>query len=278
VPLNIAPPGAVADYAVTGNWSEKAVSEAKRYVDVHVVADASAAKFTSIPDPSTWKVSKNAAYLHYVANETVFGVEFHEAPSVSDAPLVTDMSSTLLSRPIDVSKFGLIYAGAQKNMGPSGITLVLVRDDLLGRARADTPVVLNYKAMADEGSLLNTPPTFAWYIAGLVFDWLKRQGGLARVAEVNRAKSERLYEAIDRSGFYRNTVAKDCRSWMNVTFSLPRPELEKPFVEAANAVGLTNLAGHRSVGGMRASLYNAMPLAGVNALVEFMQEFARRNG
>jgi phosphoserine aminotransferase len=188
------------------------------------------------------------------------------------------MSSTLLSRPIDVSRFGLVYAGAQKNMGPSGITLVIVREDLLGRARPFTPVVLDYKAMADEGSMLNTPPTLAWYIAGLVFDWLKRQGGLARMAEINRAKADKLYGAIDASGFYRNAVAKDCRSWMNVTFTLARPEFDKPFLAEAQSAGLTNLAGHRAVGGMRASLYNAMPLAGVAALVEFMQEFARRNG
>jgi phosphoserine aminotransferase len=278
IPMNLSPAGATVDYVNTGHWSSKALKDARRYCNVHIAADGAASGYTDIPAVSTWQRSAGAAYLHYTPNETISGVEFHFVPEIRDVPLVADMSSTLLSRPIDVSKFGLIYAGAQKNMGPSGITLVIVRDDLLGRARADTPVVLNFKAMADEGSLLNTPPTFAWYMAGLVFDWLKRQGGLARVAEVNRAKSERLYEAIDRSGFYRNTVAKDCRSWMNVTFSLPRPELEKPFVEAANAAGLTNLAGHRSVGGMRASLYNAMPLAGVNALVEFMQEFARRNG
>jgi phosphoserine aminotransferase len=278
VPLNIAPPGSVADYAVTGNWSEKAVSEAKRYVDVHVVADASAAKFTSIPDPSTWKVSKNAAYLHYVANETVFGVEFHEAPSVSDAPLVTDMSSTLLSRPIDVSRFGIIYAGAQKNIGPAGLVIVIVREDLLGRARRETPGAIDYKTMAANDSMWNTPPTLSWYFAALVFEWLEQQGGLAAMAKANERKAAKLYAAIDASDFYANPVEKSARSWMNVPFTLANPELDKTFLQESKAAGLTNLKGHRVVGGMRASIYNAMPEAGVDALIAFMADFEKRRG
>ena len=278
VPLNLGAEGAVADYVNTGSWSKKAIGEARRYVRVNVVADAADSGYNTIPQVSGWKLSREASYLHYTPNETIGGVEFHFVPDVGATPLVADMSSTLLSRPIDVSKFGLIYAGAQKNIGPSGLTVVIVRDDLLGRARPATPLVFDYKAMADEGSMLNTPPTFGWYFAGLVFQWLKRQGGLAAMAEVNRAKAARLYAAIDASNFYRNPVAQDCRSWMNVPFTLARPELDKQFLTEAKAAGLTNLEGHRSVGGMRASLYNAMPLAGVNALVEFMQEFARKNG
>jgi phosphoserine aminotransferase len=278
VPLNLGAEGAVADYVNTGSWSKKAIGEARRYVRVNVVADAADSGYNTIPQVSGWELSREASYLHYTPNETIGGVEFHFVPDVGATPLVADMSSTLLSRPIDVSKFGLIYAGAQKNIGPSGLTVVIVRDDLLGRARPATPLVFDYKAMADEGSMLNTPPTFGWYFAGLVFQWLKRQGGLAAMAEVNRAKAARLYAAIDASNFYRNPVAQDCRSWMNVPFTLARPELDKQFLTEAKAAGLTNLEGHRSVGGMRASLYNAMPLAGVNALVEFMQEFARKNG
>jgi phosphoserine aminotransferase len=278
IPMNLATEGATVDYVNTGSWSKKALGEARRYCRVNVAADGASSGYNSIPPESTWRRSAGAAYFHYTPNETIGGVEFHFVPDVRDVPLVADMSSTLLSRPIEVSRFGLIYAGAQKNMGPSGLTLVIVRDDLIGRARPGTPLVFDYKAMADEGSMLNTPPTFAWYIAGLVFDWLKRQGGLARMAEINQAKARKLYEAIDASGFYRNPVSKDCRSWMNVTFTLARPELEPQFLAEAQTAGLTNLKGHRSVGGMRASLYNAMPLAGVSALVEFMQEFERTNG
>lgn len=278
IPMNLAAAGATVDYVNTGSWSKKALAEARRYCTVNVAADGADSGYTSIPPEKTWRRSAAAAYLHYTPNETIGGVEFHFVPDVGDVPLVADMSSTLLSRPIEVRRFGVIYAGAQKNMGPSGLTLVIVRDDLLGRARPDTPLVLDYKAMADEGSMLNTPPTFGWYVAGLVFDWLKRQGGLARMAEINRTKAQRLYDAIDRSGFYRNPVAKDCRSWMNVPFTLARPELDQQFLAEAQAAGLTNLAGHRSAGGMRASIYNAMPLAGVEALAEFMQEFERKNG
>jgi phosphoserine aminotransferase len=278
VPLNIAPAGAIVDYVVTGNWGEKAVQEAERYAKVNVVANSKATKFTTIPDPSTWKVSKDAAYLHYTPNETVFGVEFHTVPAVSDAPLVADMSSTLLSRPIDVSRFGIIYAGSQKNIGPAGIALVIVRDDLLGRARRETPGVVDYKLMAENDSMWNTPSTLSWYFAGLVFEWLKEQGGLGAMAKVNERKAKKLYAAIDASGYYKNPVDKACRSWMNVPFTLPSEELDKPFLQQAKAAGLTNLKGHRVVGGMRASIYNAMPEAGVDALIDFMADFAKKHG
>ena len=278
IPMNLATQDSVVDYVNTGSWSKKALGDARRYCKVNVVADGADSGYNTIPPVTGWKRNPDAAYLHYTPNETIGGVEFHFVPDIGATPLVADMSSTLLSRPIDVSKFGLIYAGAQKNMGPSGLTLVIVRDDLIGHARPGTPLVFDYKGMADEGSMLNTPPTFGWYFAGLVFQWLKRQGGLAAMAEVNRTKSAKLYAAIDGSQFYRNPVAKDCRSWMNVPFTLARPELDKQFIDEAKTVGLTNLEGHRSVGGMRASLYNAMPMAGVNALVEFMQDFARKNG
>ncbi len=287
IPLNLAPEGATVSYVNTGAWSKKALGEAKRYNKVNVAADATESGYNTVPPLAGWKVDPSAAYLHYTPNETIGGVEFPFVPEVragggsaggSMLPLVADMSSTILSRPIDVSKFGLIYAGAQKNIGPAGITVVIVREDLIGRARAATPAVFDYKAMADEGSMLNTPPTFGWYFAGLVFKWLKRQGGLAAMAERNRTKAAKLYAAIDASGFYRNPVAKDARSWMNVPFTLARPELDKEFLAGAGAAGLTNLEGHRSVGGMRASLYNAMPIEGVEALVQYMQEFARKHG
>jgi len=278
VPLNIAPAGAVVDYVVTGNWGEKAVQEAERYARVNVAATSKASNFTTIPDPATWKVSKDAAYLHYTPNETVFGVEFHRIPEVSAAPLVVDMSSTLLSRPIDVSRFGVIYAGARKNIGPAGLAIVIVREDLLGRARRETPGVVDYKTMAESDSMWNTPSTLAWYFAGLVFDWLKEQGGLAAMGAVNKRKAAKLYAAIDGSGFYKNPVDKDCRSWMNIPFTLADAALDKPFLQEAKAAGLTNLKGHRVVGGMRASIYNAMPEAGVDALIQFMADFAKRHG
>ena len=278
IPLNLAAESATVDYVNTGSWSKKALGEAKRFCKVNVAADGADSAYNDIPPLAGWQRSPNAAYLHYTPNETIGGVEFHLVPDVGQVPLVADMSSTLLSRPVDVAKFGLIYAGAQKNIGPSGITVVIVRDDLLGRARPGTPLVFDYKAMADEGSMLNTPPTFGWYVAGLVFRWLKERGGLEAMAETNRAKAQRLYTAIDQSGFYRNSVAKGCRSWMNVPFTLARPELDQQFLAEAHQAGMMALAGHRSVGGMRASLYNAMPLAGVNTLIEFMQEFQRRNG
>jgi phosphoserine aminotransferase len=232
----------------------------------------------SIPPVASWKRTPDAAYLHYTPNETIGGVEFHFVPDAGSVPLVADMSSTILSRPIDVAKFGVIYAGAQKNIGPAGLTLVIVREDLLGRARTATPAFMDFAAMAKDGSMLNTPPTFAWYMAGLVFQWLKRQGGLQGIGERNRAKAEKLYATIDGSSFYRNPVAKDARSWMNVPFTLANPELDKTFVAEAKQAGLVTLEGHRSVGGMRASLYNAMPTEGVTALVDFMRTFEKKHG
>jgi phosphoserine aminotransferase len=278
IPLNLATADSTVDYINTGAWSKKAIGEAKRLTKVNVAADEAASGYCTVPVHSALKLTPGAAYVHYTPNETIGGVEFPYVPATNGVPLVADMSSTLLSRPIDVSKFGLIYAGAQKNIGPSGLCVVLVREDLIDQARPGTPSVWDYKAMADEGSMLNTPPTFGLYVAGLVFKWLKAQGGLQGMAERNRAKAEKLYRAIDESGFYRNPVAKNCRSWMNVPFTLAKPDLDKTFLAEAQAAGLTNLEGHRSVGGMRASIYNAMPPAGVDALVSFMQDFQRRHG
>jgi phosphoserine aminotransferase len=279
IPLNLTHGAeAVADFINTGAWSKKAISEAKKYCRVNVVADEAASNYSTVPEASALRVTPGAAYLHYTPNETIGGVEFPYVPAPGDVPVVADMSSTILSRPIDVSRFGLIYAGAQKNIGPAGICVVIVRDDLVGHARPGTPTIWDYDAMAKDGSMLNTPPTFGLYFAGLVFKWLKRQGGIAAVGERNRAKAEKLYRAIDESGYYRNPVAKNCRSWMNVPFTIPNPDLEKTFVAEAAAAGLTNLEGHRSVGGMRASIYNAMSLQGVEALIAFMQDFQRRNG
>ncbi len=278
VPLNLTVPGSIVDFLNTGTWSGKALREAGRYCSVHVAADESASRYTTVPSPTSLRFTPGAAYVHYTPNETIGGVEFPYVPDTETVPLVADMSSTILSRPIDVRRFGLIYAGAQKNIGPSGICLVIVREDLIGNARPGTPAVWDYRAMANERSMLNTPPTFGWYVAGLVFKWLKRQGGLAVIGERNRSKAELLYRAIDGSGFYSNPVARDARSWMNVPFTLRRPELDRRFLEAAAAAGLKNLEGHRSVGGMRASLYNAMPTSGVEALVAFMQDFERRHG
>jgi phosphoserine aminotransferase len=278
IPLNLSAAGASADYLNTGQWSKKAIAEARRYLGVNVVADEKASNYSTVPDAAALEFDPAAAYVHYTPNETIGGVEFPYVPDVGDVPLVADMSSTVLSRPLDVGRFGLVYAGAQKNIGPSGITVVIVREDLLGRARPETPTILDYKAVADAESMLNTPPTFGWYMAGLVFQWLKRQGGLEVMAERNRAKAAFLYEAIDASAFYANPVDHSCRSWMNVPFTLAKPELEKTFVAEAAQAGLANLEGHRSVGGMRASLYNAMPMEGVQALVSFMADFERRYG
>jgi phosphoserine aminotransferase len=276
IPMNLARPDQTVDYVNTGNWSKKAIGDARRYAKVNVAADAAADNYSSVPPQSEWQQSAGAAYLHYTPNETIGGVEFPFIPQV-DVPLVADFSSTILSRPLDVSRFGLIYAGAQKNIGPSGICVVIVRDDLIGKAQAATPTVFDYAAMAADNSMLNTPPTFGWYFAGLIFKWIKRQGGLATMGERNRAKAELLYRTIDESGFYRNPVKKTCRSWMNVPFILARPELDKAFLAEAAKAGLVNLEGHRSVGGMRASIYNAMSIEGVKALTDFMRDFARRN-
>jgi phosphoserine aminotransferase len=279
IPLNLtAGAEGVADFINTGAWSKKAISEAKKYCRVNVAADESASNYSTVPEPAALKLTPGAAYLHYTPNETIGGVEFPYIPAHGDVPVVADMSSTILSRPVDVKRFGLIYGGAQKNIGPAGICVVIVRDDLVGHARPGTPTIWDYDAMAKDGSMLNTPPTFGLYFAGLVFKWLKRQGGLAAMAERNRIKAEKLYRAIDDSGYYRNPVAKNCRSWMNVPFTIPNPELEKTFVAEAAKAGLVNLEGHRSVGGMRASIYNAMSLQGVEALIAFMQDFQRRHG
>lgn len=278
VPLNLAAADSVADYINTGAWSKKAIGEARRLVRVNVAADEAASKYCTVPEQAGLKLTPAAAYVHYTPNETIGGVEFGYVPETGGVPLVADMSSTILSRPIEVRRFGLIYAGAQKNIGPAGLCVVIVRDELLGRARPGTPSVWDFKAMAEEGSMLNTPPTFAWYVAGLVFRWLKGLGGLPAIAELNRAKAQALYRAIDESGFYRNPVAPRARSWMNVPFTLARPELDATFLAEAQAAGLTGLEGHRSVGGMRASLYNAMPMAGVQALTAFMSDFQRRHG
>jgi phosphoserine aminotransferase len=278
IPLNLASPDATADYVNTGAWSKKAIGEAKRYCKVNVAADEAASNYSTVPAQGTLKLTPGAAYVHYTPNETIGGVEFPYVPEVGGAPLVADMSSTILSRPIDVNRFGVIYAGAQKNIGPAGLVIVIVREDLLGRARPEVPTVLDWKSMAADGSMLNTPATFSWYVAGVVFQWLKRQGGLAEMERRNRAKAEKLYGAIESSGFYKSPVAKECRSWMNVPFTLPRAELEKPFLEEAKKAGLVNLEGHRSVGGMRASIYNATGMDAVDALVGFMKEFASRNG
>ncbi len=278
IPLKLSAEGAAVDYLNTGYWSERSTTEAKRLAKVTVVASGESNKYTAIPDRGSWQLNADAAYFHFCANETIHGVEFHQTPDVGSVPLVCDMSSTILSRPVDVSKYGLIYAGAQKNIGPAGLTVVIVRDDLLDRARPATPYLLNYKTLAENGSMANTPPTYAWYIAGLVFKWVKEQGGLKAMAERNQRKSQALYEAIDRSNFYKNPVAPADRSWMNVPFTMADANLEKPFLDEAKKHGLLTLAGHRSVGGMRASLYNAMPEEGVKALTEFMADFARRNG
>jgi phosphoserine aminotransferase len=276
VPLNLASAQSTVDYVNTGHWSQKAIAEAGRHCRVHVAGDAGG-DYTRVPSQAELRFSTGAAYLHYTPNETISGVEFGYVPEARSVPLVADMSSSILSRPIDVSKFGLIYAGAQKNIGPSGLTVVIVRDDLIGHARNETPLVFDYKAVADASSMLNTPPTFAWYMAGLVFKWLKGAGGLAAVGERNRIKAETLYAAIDASPLYENPIARDARSWMNVTFTLNKPELDAAFLSQAADAGLHGLKGHRVLGGMRASLYNAMPLAGVEALIAFMREFERQH-
>lgn len=278
LPMNLSGPDQSVDCLVTGSWSKKASKEAAAVRKVNVVADGAGSNYMDLPATSAWKLDPKAAYFHYCANETISGLEIHEPPVVGAVPLVADMSSTILSRPVDVRKFGVIYAGAQKNIGPSGIVILIVRKDLLERAPAGLPPILKYSAHAAEGSMLNTPPTFAWYVAGLVFAWLKKQGGLARMADINRRKAEQLYQAIDGSGYYRNPVAKPYRSWMNIPFTLPKPELDAPFLAEAEKAGLTNLKGHRSVGGMRASIYNAMGEAGVSRLIEFMADFAKRHG
>jgi phosphoserine aminotransferase len=278
VPMNLLRGGKQADYVNTGSWSKKAIAEAKRYCEVNVAASTEASRFTTVPPQEQLDLRADAAYLHYTPNETIEGVEFPYVPEAGDMPLVADMSSTILSRPIDVSRFGLIYAGAQKNVGPAGLTVVIVRGDLIGQPLAGTPTMLDYRIHAENGSMYNTPPTYAWYLAGLVFKWLKDLGGLDAMAVINERKAEVLYAAIDGSDFYRNPVDPACRSWMNVPFTLANPELDAGFLAEAKKNGLLTLKGHRSVGGMRASIYNAMPEEGVEALIAFMNEFERTHG
>jgi phosphoserine aminotransferase len=279
IPMNLIGRTGKADYFRTGSWSKKAIAEAKRFGDVTVAVDSEQdGKFTSVPAADGFNVSADAAYVHYTPNETIEGVEFPYIPATGDVPLVADMSSTILSRPLDVSRYGLIYAGAQKNIGPAGLTVVIVREDLVGEPKKKTPTMFSYAVQSQSGSMYNTPPTYGWYLAGLVFKWLKARGGLAAMAEINERKAGDLYAAIDGSDFYANPVDPACRSWMNVPFTLADPELDPVFLKEATEAGLKTLKGHRSVGGMRASIYNAMPEEGVRALIDFMAEFERRHG
>ena len=275
IPQNLLNGKSKACYINTGAWSEKAISDAKNYCEVILTASSEAEKYTLIPDQSSWLIDSEAAYLHYTSNETIHGVEFTDVPDSKGLPLVSDMSSNILSRPIDVNQYGLIYAGTQKNMGPSGVTIVIIRDDLLGHATKLTPSVFNYAEQAKNQSMLNTPATYNWYLVGLVLKWLLDQGGVAVIEQRNKIKAAKLYQAIDESTLYSNPVVKSYRSRMNVPFILADESLDKAFLTATEAHGLYELKGHRSVGGMRASIYNAMPEAGVDALIAFMAEFER---
>jgi phosphoserine aminotransferase len=278
VPMNLLRGKSGADYINTGEWSKKSIKEAKKYCTVNVAASAEANHFTQVPKQDTWKLDPSAAYVHICANETIGGVEYHWTPDTGDVPLVADMSSNLMSRPVDVSRYGLIYAGAQKNIGPAGVTIVIVRDDLIGNAASITPSAFDYKQQADNDSMLNTPPTYAIYIAGLVFHWLKAQGGLAAMEQHNRAKAALLYDYLDSTSFYTSPVAREDRSLMNVPFKLRDESLDEAFLKGAQARKMLQLKGHRSVGGMRASIYNAMPVEGVKALVAYMKEFEASHG
>jgi phosphoserine aminotransferase len=277
--MNLAGPRDSADYILTGHWSEKAASEAGTYLRVNVAASSKSEGYLRLPERGAWRLDPNAAYVHYTPNETIHGVEFHDVPEVGGVPLVADMSSNILSEPLDVRRFGLIYAGAQKNIGPPGLVVMIVRRDLLERQGRPMARIFRYAEHAANGSMLNTPNTWGWYLAGLTFQWLKAQGGLAAMGERNREKSALLYDAIDRSGgFYRNPVEPASRSRMNVPFTLHESTLDAPFLAEAEDAGLLALKGHKAVGGMRASLYNAVPLEAVQALVAFMSDFARRHG
>ena len=278
IPLNLLAAGRTADYIDTGIWSQKAIEEAGRFGQVNVAASSREQQYRTIPEQSQWQLTPQAAYLHYTPNETIGGLQFDAVPDITaDVPLIADASSCILSALLPVARFGLIYAGAQKNIGPAGLTIVIVRDDLTGKAQSATPSLLDYAAQAKNGSMINTPPTFAWYLAGLVFEWMQEQGGVEAMQRLNQQKAALLYNYIDQSGFYANPIDRRYRSIMNIPFTLPDAGLEKPFLQQAAVVGLLNLAGHRSVGGMRASIYNAMPLEGVQALVAFMQDFAGRH-
>ena len=279
VPLNLLNEKLRADYVDTGHWSRLAIEEAKRYGRVNVAATGADAGYTAIPARDSWRLDPAASYVHYTPNETLTGVEFHWVPDVGATPLVADMSSTILSRPVEVSRYGLIYAGAQKNIGPAGLTVVIVRRDLTGRCAPNAPKLFDYRRQADAGSMANTAPTFSWYVSSLVFRWLLDQGGLEEIARVNQRKSTKLYRCIDGSeGFYSNRVAPDCRSWMNISFHLTSPELESEFLARAEAQGLIGLKGHRAVGGMRASIYNAVPEQAVDTLIDYMNHFRHSHG
>jgi len=278
VPMNLLGAGQTADYILTGSWAEKAFKEAGKFGATHVAATTKDVKYARVPTSSELTLTPGAAYVHMTSNNTIYGTQFHDVPATGDAPLVSDASSDICSRPIDVSKFGLIYAGAQKNLGPSGVTVVILRKDLLTRSADALPSVVNYRLMAENNSLYNTPPTFGIYILGLVLQWIANQGGLSAIDAINRRKAQVLYDEIDRSEFWRPHAQADSRSLMNVTFRLPTEDLEKQFVKEATAAGLDGLKGHRSVGGLRASIYNAFPEAGIVTLVEFMREFERTNG
>ncbi|MDE2564235.1 MAG: 3-phosphoserine/phosphohydroxythreonine transaminase, partial [Burkholderiales bacterium] len=278
VPMNLLRGHAGADYIDTGEWSKKSIQEAKKYGRVNVAASAAASGYTTIPPRSTWQLDPGAAYVHICSNETIGGVEYHFTPDTGAVPLVADMSSSILSRPVDVRRYGAIYGGAQKNIGPAGLTIVIVREDLIGQALPITPSAFDYQTVAEHDSMYNTPPTYAIYIAGLVFKWLQAQGGLAAMEALNRRKAALLYDCLDGSAFFRSPVARDCRSLMNVPFKLKDAALDAAFLEGAEERGMVQLKGHRSVGGMRASLYNAMPLAGVQALVDYLREFEARHG
>jgi phosphoserine aminotransferase len=278
VPMNMLRGKASADYIDTGEWSKKSLKEARKYGAVNVAASAADSGYTTIPPRDSWRLDPDAAYVHICSNETIGGVEYHFTPDVGAVPLVADMSSNILSRPVDVARYGLIYGGAQKNIGPAGLTIVIVREDLLGGALPVTPSAFDYKTVADNDSMYNTPPTYAIYIAGLVFQWLKQQGGLAAMEAHNRSKAALLYDYLDGTPFYKAPVARECRSWMNVPFKLHDETRDAAFLKGAEARGMVQLKGHRSVGGMRASIYNAMPLEGVQALVAYMREFEKSHG
>lgn len=278
IPLNLKGDRGSADYVDSGYWAQSAINEARRYLKVNVVADGRAGNYCAIPTQDQWQLDRDAAYLHYTPNETIGGLEFSFIPDSQDVPLVADMSSNILSGPLDVSCFGVIYAGAQKNIGPAGLTLVIVRDDLLDRGSPTCPSVFDYRQQVGHHSMYNTPPTFAWYLAGLVFKWLKRQGGLMAICEVNERKAAKLYGQIDSSDFYQNSVEHAWRSRMNVPFALASAELDQLFLTESGEAGFRYLQGHKAVGGMRASLYNAIPERHVDALVDFMQDFERRYG
>jgi phosphoserine aminotransferase len=283
IPLNLLGEKTCADYVLTGSWTTKSQKEAGKYCTAHVAASSEGSGFTTVPPQETWQLSRDPAYLFVCTNETIGGVEYPFDPDMAalgrpEIPVVADVSSHILSRPIDFSKYGLLFGGAQKNIGPAGLTLVIIREDLLGRARRECPSAFDYRVVADNGSMYNTPPTYSIYIAGLVFQWLKRQGGVAAIEARNIAKAGLLYDYLDGSGFYENRVAQACRSRMNVPFFLKDESRNEAFLAEAKAAGLVQLKGHKSVGGMRASIYNAMPLEGVAALVDFMRDFARRNG